>query len=257
MYYACGSSQVATLGNSPGKPDLTRVSSQERKKIADACNADRLLHGPAKYYACLGSQLAALGAPISYIKQPPSSGNPGAVLTKPSVPLEKQGAIVSPPPVVPAITEIPGKPHNEKPDWRWAALKVIGLLFFLCLAWLAYIELKRGRCPVCGARKSAATRICNSCQTRAHAEQVRRGEEQQQSDRGQDGSGQGREFSFNPYEVLGVSQGASRDEIRSAYVDLMARYHPDKVTHLGYEFQAIAKEKTLAITRAYQLLTRP
>jgi DnaJ-domain-containing protein 1 len=37
----------------------------------------------------------------------------------------------------------------------------------------------------------------------------------------------------------------------------MARYHPDKVAHLGLEFQAIAKEKTLAINRAYHLLTRP
>ncbi len=75
------------------------------------------------------------------------------------------------------------------------------------------------------------------------------------SGRGEAGSGQKRDVGFNPYETLGVSRGASKNEIRSAYVNLIARYHPDKVAHLGHEFQAIAKEKSLAINRAYQMLS--
>ena len=75
------------------------------------------------------------------------------------------------------------------------------------------------------------------------------------SARGEVGSSPKPDVDFNPYAVLGVSRRASKDEIRSAYIDLIARYHPDKVAHLGNEFQAIAKEKTLAINRAYEMLS--
>jgi hypothetical protein len=59
---------------------------------------------------------------------------------------------------------------------------------------------------------------------------------------------------FNPYDILGISPRASEDEIRSAYRGLVTKYHPDKVAHLGHEFQAIAEEKALAINRAFEML---
>ena len=59
---------------------------------------------------------------------------------------------------------------------------------------------------------------------------------------------------INPYEVLGLSSGASKDEIRSAYRGLVAKYHPDKVAHLGHEFETIAREKALAINKAFEML---
>jgi DnaJ-domain-containing protein 1 len=59
---------------------------------------------------------------------------------------------------------------------------------------------------------------------------------------------------FNPYDVLGILPGASKDEIRSAYRGLVAKYHPDKVAHLGHEFQTIAREKALVINRAFEML---
>ena len=34
----------------------------------------------------------------------------------------------------------------------------------------------------------------------------------------------------NPYKVLGVSEGASQEEIRAAYLKLVKKYHPDKYT---------------------------
>jgi DnaJ-domain-containing protein 1 len=59
---------------------------------------------------------------------------------------------------------------------------------------------------------------------------------------------------LDPYDVLGISPGASKDEIRSAYRGLVAKYHPDKLAHLGHEFQGIAREKALAINRAFEIL---
>jgi hypothetical protein len=60
----------------------------------------------------------------------------------------------------------------------------------------------------------------------------------------------------NPYEVLGVGEGASMEEIRSAYKRLVAKYHPDKVQHLGPEFQKLAHEKFIAVQQAYEKLKK-
>lgn len=59
----------------------------------------------------------------------------------------------------------------------------------------------------------------------------------------------------NPYEVLGLSQNASRKDLHDAYKELMAQYHPDKVQHLGKELQEVARQKSLAINNAYQELS--
>ena len=54
--------------------------------------------------------------------------------------------------------------------------------------------------------------------------------------------------------ALEVAPGASQKEIRAAYRRLAARYHPDKVAHLGEEFQAMAERKFKAIQNAYDVL---
>ncbi len=59
----------------------------------------------------------------------------------------------------------------------------------------------------------------------------------------------------NPHEVLGVQPNAGPDEIRTAYKNLVKRYHPDMVSHLGEEFQQLAHEKMLAIQEAYEKLS--
>ncbi len=58
----------------------------------------------------------------------------------------------------------------------------------------------------------------------------------------------------NPYEVLGVPRGAPVDEIKQAYRKLAAKYHPDKVDHLGDEFKALAEKRFKEIQKAYQEL---
>ena len=58
----------------------------------------------------------------------------------------------------------------------------------------------------------------------------------------------------DPFKILGVEQGASPDEIKAAYRKAVAKYHPDKVMHLGKEFQELAHRKLVAIQRAYETL---
>jgi hypothetical protein len=60
----------------------------------------------------------------------------------------------------------------------------------------------------------------------------------------------------NPWQVLDLSPGASNDEIAAAYKAQLLRYHPDRVAHLGDEFQRLAHRKTLEIQQAYTRLTR-
>lgn len=59
----------------------------------------------------------------------------------------------------------------------------------------------------------------------------------------------------DPYEILQVSRNASQEEIRLAYKDLVAKYHPDKVLHLGEEFQQLAEDRFKEIQEAYQKLS--
>ena len=60
----------------------------------------------------------------------------------------------------------------------------------------------------------------------------------------------------DPYHILGVQPGASKEEIKAAYKKLVSQYHPDKVQHLGKEFQDLAHKKFLAIQKAYDALMK-
>jgi DnaJ-domain-containing protein 1 len=56
-----------------------------------------------------------------------------------------------------------------------------------------------------------------------------------------------------PWHVtLGVSPNASADEIKAAYRQLIAQYHPDKVAQLGPELQDLATQMSAHINAAYQ-----
>jgi DnaJ like chaperone protein len=56
--------------------------------------------------------------------------------------------------------------------------------------------------------------------------------------------------------VLGVTDADSPSTIKEKYRDLIARYHPDKLQHLGGEFQALAEQKSKAIIEAYEFLRK-
>jgi curved DNA-binding protein CbpA len=59
----------------------------------------------------------------------------------------------------------------------------------------------------------------------------------------------------DPYKVLRLKKGATRDEIRAAYRREVAQYHPDKVAQLGPELQELATEKTKQLNEAYRVLS--
>jgi hypothetical protein len=56
------------------------------------------------------------------------------------------------------------------------------------------------------------------------------------------------------YELLSVSPTATAEEIKRAFRNEIARYHPDKVQHLGSEFQQMAATRAAALTEAYRTL---
>ena len=59
------------------------------------------------------------------------------------------------------------------------------------------------------------------------------------------------------YELLSLDPSAELAAIKSAFREQIARYHPDKVAHLGQEFQDLAVQKTAELTAAYKTLTNP
>ena len=58
------------------------------------------------------------------------------------------------------------------------------------------------------------------------------------------------------YETLGVSDNATEAEIKKAYRKMATKYHPDKVTHLGEDFQKFAEEKFKKVSEAYQQIKK-
>jgi DnaJ like chaperone protein len=54
------------------------------------------------------------------------------------------------------------------------------------------------------------------------------------------------------YRILEIPPEASDEEVRKAYRRMAAKYHPDKVSHLGEDVQRAAKEKFQQLNQAFQ-----
>ena len=80
------------------------------------------------------------------------------------------------------------------------------------------------------------------------------GDQQRNGSPGDRPAGQTSQTSRTPYEILNVPPGAGQEEIKAAYRKLANQYHPDKVAHLGKEFQELAEQKFKEIQEAYQKL---
>lgn len=58
----------------------------------------------------------------------------------------------------------------------------------------------------------------------------------------------------NPYEVLGLKEGCSKEEIKSAYRELVKKYHPDQ--YAQNPLRDLAEEKLRDINEAYDYLMK-
>jgi DnaJ domain/Protein of unknown function (DUF1232) len=110
------------------------------------------------------------------------------------------------------------------PGWGW----VDDLLLLGGLCWYFLVYRRRGRSPDGphqGSREEARAE-------KASPEEVKK----------------------DPYAVLGLDRSASGEEVRRAYLQLAAKYHPDKVSHLGEEFRDLAAKRFKEIKAAFDAL---
>ncbi|NMB95688.1 MAG: DnaJ domain-containing protein [Clostridiaceae bacterium] len=59
---------------------------------------------------------------------------------------------------------------------------------------------------------------------------------------------------MNPYEVLGIKEGASEEEIKRAYRELVKKYHPDQ--YRDNPLAKLAEEKLREVNEAYDMLMK-
>ncbi|MGE0637301.1 MAG: TerB family tellurite resistance protein [Bacteroidia bacterium] len=58
------------------------------------------------------------------------------------------------------------------------------------------------------------------------------------------------------YHILEIEPEATDDEVKKAYRRMAVKYHPDKVSHLGEEFQKAANEKFQKVNDAFQQIKK-
>jgi hypothetical protein len=283
-YYDCMRRQVAALQASAGPPDLTTVSEADQRRLASACSTDRSAHGPAAYYDCLRQQLAAPASSsdlspglaaepretASNLQQPAPQAAPATHRGRKVRQQKRLSARVSHRHAQPARaqavpkapTDTAPKPASQLgPSPSHTGDLIAGLVVLLVGAALAGVLHKRAKkkCVLCGRPVAATRTYCPICfdvvaeaamreaEEQAMPEEERRARVPQQIAKSDNGG-------FDPYVVLGIKRDASVEEIRAAYRREIVSCHPDKVAHLGDEFQELAKTKAQEINRAYAVL---
>jgi len=58
------------------------------------------------------------------------------------------------------------------------------------------------------------------------------------------------------YRILEIDPSAPDEEVKKAYRKMAVKYHPDKVSYLGEEYQKAAKEKFQKIQEAYDQIRK-
>ena len=74
--------------------------------------------------------------------------------------------------------------------------------------------------------------------------------------RRQNAEAKAREDAADDYRILGIEKGATDDEVRKAYRRMAMKCHPDKVAHLGPEFQRDAEAKFRRVNEAYERIKK-
>lgn len=58
------------------------------------------------------------------------------------------------------------------------------------------------------------------------------------------------------YKILEINRNATDEEVKRAYRNMAIKYHPDKVSYLGEDFQKMAKEKFQKVNKAYEQIKK-
>ncbi len=58
------------------------------------------------------------------------------------------------------------------------------------------------------------------------------------------------------YKILEIDPDVNNDEVKKAYRKMAVKYHPDKVNHLGADFQKLANEKFKKVNDAYSKIKK-
>lgn len=61
---------------------------------------------------------------------------------------------------------------------------------------------------------------------------------------------------MDPYHILGLTYPSTKEEIRSRYLELAKKHHPDKLNHLPEDEKKVHEETFKKITVAYELLNK-
>ena len=62
--------------------------------------------------------------------------------------------------------------------------------------------------------------------------------------------------SHTAYKILALNPKATDSEVKKAYRKMAVKYHPDKLGHLGEDFQKASKEKFLKVKEAYETIKK-
>ncbi|MBM3434980.1 MAG: molecular chaperone DjiA [Bacteroidetes bacterium] len=61
---------------------------------------------------------------------------------------------------------------------------------------------------------------------------------------------------YSAYKILETTPDANEEELKKAYRKMATKYHPDKVSHLGEEFQKAANEKFQKVNVAWEQIKK-
>lgn len=255
-YYDCLVKQrLIALTATPGKPS-TPAQINDRPGNVGTPEAQ-----PAPHPSPAGSRTS-----------PPASGTSTQAAKRPDQPTPQDTAADQRSDTAPAPATSRAPTAASPPVVLFVAAAAIGTW----LSWKVYRGFRGPRCAKCGHRFRGPGAYCPKCLadrqagSRQAATQPRQAGERARADRWnrqrqpvEDESHERQhdqqpdsepENEFDPYVVLGVARNASKEQIRAAYLRQMAKYHPDKVAHLGDDLQELAKLKAQAINRAYEEL---